>query len=77
MIENSNKVLVEKKNLYSTAILLKELEDRDLIELISIDDDSGELVYRFTAPFFRNALYQMQSYLTSKRETHLKIINHM
>ena len=77
MIENSNKVLVEKKNLYSTAILLKELEDRDLIELISIDDDSGELIYRFTAPFFRNALYQMQSYLTSKRETHLKIINHM
>jgi len=67
LVDYANKVLVEKKNQYLTSQLLEELEDRDLIEMILQDSQTGEMVYRFTYPFIRNALYQMQTFATQKK----------
>jgi hypothetical protein len=52
-------------------------EERDLVEMILMDEASGDIIYRFTDKVLRIALYQMQSLETQKRETHLSIIKYM
>lgn len=62
------------QNTYSTLSLLRELEDRDLIELLCNDSATGEEFYRFNHPFTRVTLYQMQPFEWQVRQIHLKVI---
>lgn len=73
----SNKVVVEKDKQVSTVEILQEAEERDLVEMILMDEASGDIIYRFTNKLLRIALYQMQSLEVQKRETHQKIIKYM
>lgn len=57
LLDNSYKVVVEKHLQTSTLQILREAEDRDLIELIMIDQVNNDMIYRFTNPFMRTALY--------------------
>ncbi len=77
MLDSSNKVVVQKDKQVSTAEILKEAEERDLVEMILMDEGSGDIIYRFTNKLLRIALYQMQSEETQKRETHRNIIKYM
>ena len=43
----------------NTAEILREAEERDLVELVSIDEVSGDIIYRFTNKLLRIAMYQM------------------
>ena len=50
--------LVDESSRYSIKILLRELENRDLVELI-FDDGDDEGFYRFNHPFLRETLYSL------------------
>jgi hypothetical protein len=66
MIDRVHKVVVEKRKAVSCAELLRIAEDRDLVELILIDEQRGDLYYRFTENFLRIAFYQMISFRGTK-----------
>ena len=38
---------------------LKDAESRDLVELVMVDEQTGDMIYRFTNAQLRIALYQM------------------
>jgi TusA-related sulfurtransferase len=51
---------VEERHASSLSEILKELEKRDLIELICCSEGSDDTIYRFIKPFMRETLSQMQ-----------------
>jgi hypothetical protein len=56
MLDASCKVVVEKHKYVTTAEILREAEERDLVELIVVDENSGDSIFRFTNPWMRAAL---------------------
>ena len=57
LLDHVNKHFILTNKQYPTASLLKELEDRDLIEMLYDDTASSEQFYRFNHPFTRVTLY--------------------
>ena len=77
LLDHVNKHFIVTNKQYSTSSLLRELEDRDLIEMIYDDNTSSEKFYRFNHPFTRVTLYQMQPFEGQVRQIHLKVIQFM
>jgi len=67
MLEFANQSLVDDYKLIPNTELLKEIESRDMIEMIYYDEVSNKQVYRFTQPFMRSTLYQMQNFFGQKK----------
>lgn len=67
MLESVNQSLVDNHKIIPNTDLLKEIEARDMIEMIYFDEVSNKQVYRFTQPFMRSTLYQMQSFIGQKK----------
>ena len=57
MLENCESI--SKGSDSNLAEILRDAESRDLIELIMMDETTGDMIYRFTNPQLRITLYQM------------------
>ena len=77
LLDSINKHFMHTDKQYPTLSLLKELEDRDLIEMIHSDVSTSEQFYRFNHPFTRVTLYQMQPFEWQVRQIHQKVIQFM
>ena len=78
-LESINKCFLSatSENSQTTACLLQELEQRDLIEFLYDDNMTNDKFYRFTYPFTRLTIYQSMPWELKTKEIHRHIITYM
>ena len=76
LLDYVNKGFLNSKSqqIFPTMQLLRELENRDMIELIYEDNMVNDRFYRFTHPFTRATIYQGMPVEWKVRDIHLRII---